>query len=184
TSFGYQILGVLQHEASQHFHCFRIYRETLSRFSIAASLNRANVFDIELLASRLIDVTGWLATQPDTASLPVGYFGASTGAGAALVAAADPRVNVRAVVSRGGRPDLAGDSLGSVVAPTLLIVGGRDQVVLELNQRAQAVIPGKCQLTVVPGATHLFEEPGTLEQVAKLACDWFIDHLCGPGPSG
>lgn len=137
--------------------------------------NRANVFDIELLASRLIDVTGWLATQPDTASLPVGYFGASTGAGAALVAAADPRVNVRAVVSRGGRPDLAGDSLGSVVAPTLLIVGGRDQVVLELNQRAQAVIPGKCQLTVVPGATHLFEEPGTLEQVAKLACDWFID---------
>lgn len=146
--------------------------------------NRANVFDIELLASRLIDVTGWLATQPDTASLPVGYFGASTGAGAALVAAADPRVNVRAVVSRGGRPDLAGDSLGSVVAPTLLIVGGRDQVVLELNQRAQAVIPGKCQLTVVPGATHLFEEPGTLEQVAKLACDWFIDHLCGPGPSG
>lgn len=91
---------------------------------------------------------------------------------------------VRAVVSRGGRPDLAGDSLGSVVAPTLLIVGGRDQVVLELNQRAQAVIPGKCQLTVVPGATHLFEEPGTLEQVAKLACDWFIDHLCGPGPSG
>lgn len=83
-----------------------------------------------------------------------------------------------------GRPDLAGDSLGSVVAPTLLIVGGRDQVVLELNQRAQAVIPGKCQLTVVPGATHLFEEPGTLEQVAKLACDWFIDHLCGPGPSG
>lgn len=88
------------------------------------------------------------------------------------------------LVSRGGRPDLAGDSLGSVVAPTLLIVGGRDQVVLELNQRAQAVIPGKCQLTVVPGATHLFEEPGTLEQVAKLACDWFIDHLCGPGPSG
>lgn len=119
--------------------------------------NRANVFDIELLASRLIDVTGWLATQPDTASLPVGYFGASTGAGAALVAAADPRVNVRAVVSRGGRPDLAGDSLGSVVAPTLLIVGGRDQVVLELNQRAQAVIPGNANSPWSP-APHTYSK--------------------------
>ena len=142
--------------------------------------NRANVFDIELLASRLVDVTGWLATQPDTASLPVGYFGASTGAGAALVAATDPRVEVGAVVSRGGRPDLAGRSLAKVVAPTLLIVGGRDQVVLELNRRAQAVIPGQCEIAVVPGATHLFEEPGTLEQVAKLACDWFTDHLSHP----
>lgn len=140
--------------------------------------NRANVFDIELLASRLVDVTGWLATQPDTASLPVGYFGASTGAGAALVAATDPQVKIRAVVSRGGRPDLAGRSLANVVAPTLLIVGGCDEVVLELNRRAQAAIPGHCELTVIPGATHLFEEPGTLEQVAKLACDWFTDHLC------
>ena len=139
--------------------------------------NRANVFDIELLASRLVDVTGWLATQPDTASLRVGYFGASTGAGAALVAATDPRVKVSAVVSRGGRPDLAGRSLTNVGAPTLLIVGGRDEVVLELNRRAQAAIPGHCELAVIPGATHLFEEPGTLEQVAKLACDWFIDHL-------
>lgn len=143
--------------------------------------NRANVFDIELLASRLVHVTGWLASQPDAASLPVGYFGASTGAGAALVAAADPRVKVEAVVSRGGRPDLAGRSLANVVAPTLLIVGGRDQVVIELNRRAQAVIPGRCELTIVPGATHLFEEPGTLEQVAKLACDWFIDHLSRAG---
>ncbi len=140
--------------------------------------NRANVFDIELLASRLVDVTGWLATQPDAASLPVGYFGASTGAGAALVVAADPRVKVEAVVSRGGRPDLAGRSLAKVTAPTLLIVGGRDQAVLELNRQAQATIPGQCELTVVPGATHLFEEPGTLEEVAKLARDWFIDHLC------
>ena len=140
--------------------------------------NRANVFDIELLASRLVDVTGWLATQPDAASLPVGYFGASTGAGAALAAAADPRVKVEAVVSRGGRPDLAGSSLANVRAPTLLIVGGRDQVVLELNRKAQAVIPGRCDVMVVPGATHLFEEPGTLEEVARLACDWFIDHLC------
>ena len=140
--------------------------------------NRANVFDIEMLASRLVGVTGWLATQTDTASLPVGYFGASTGAGAALVAAADPRVKVRAVVSRGGRPDLAGRSLANVVAPTLLIVGGRDEVVLELNRRAQAAIPGHCELAVIPGATHLFEEPGTLEEGAQLARDWFTDHLC------
>ena len=139
--------------------------------------NRANVFDIELLARRLVDVTGWLAGQPDTAALPVGYFGASTGAGAALVAAADPRVRVGAVVSRGGRPDLAGASLTKVVAPTLLIVGGRDDVVLGLNRRAQAMMASECELTVVPGATHLFDEPGTLEQVAALARDWFIDHL-------
>jgi putative phosphoribosyl transferase len=139
--------------------------------------NRANVFDIELLARRLVDVTGWLAGQPDTAALPVGYFGASTGAGAALAAAADPHVRVGAVVSRGGRPDLAGASLTKVVAPTLLIVGGRDDVVLGLNRRAQAMMPGRCELSVVPGATHLFEEPGTLEQVAVLARDWFIGHL-------
>lgn len=139
--------------------------------------DRANVFDIELLARRLVDVTRWLSDQPDTASLPVGYFGASTGAGAALVAASDPRANVAAVVSRGGRPDLAGDALARVGAPTLLIVGGRDEVVLDLNRRAQLALPGRCQLSVVPGATHVFEEPGTLEQVAKLARDWFVDHL-------
>ena len=139
--------------------------------------NRANVFDIELLARRLVDVTGWLAGQPDTASLPVGYFGASTGAGAALVAATNPSVNVSAVVSRGGRPDLAGGSLRKVHAPTLLIVGGRDDVVLELNKQAQAAIRGTCELVKDPGATHLFEEPGTLERVAVLARDWFIDHF-------
>jgi putative phosphoribosyl transferase len=139
--------------------------------------NRANVFDIELLARRLVDVTGWLAGQPDTASLPVGYFGASTGAGAALVAAADPAVNISAVVSRGGRPDLAGQSLLKVVAPTLLIVGGRDEVVLKLNRQALAMIRGTCKIAVVPGATHLFEEPGALERVSELARDWFIDHL-------
>jgi dienelactone hydrolase len=149
----------------------------------AEERNRANVFDIELLARRLVDVTGWLASQPDTASLPVGYFGASTGAGAALVAATDARVKVGAVVSRGGRPDLAGRLLAEVAAPTLLIVGGHDEVVLELNRRAQAAMPRECQLTVVPGATHLLEESGTLEQVAKLACDWFIDHL-GPAAPG
>lgn len=142
----------------------------------AEERNRANVFDIELLAHRLVDVTSWLTGQPDTASLPVGYFGASTGTGAALVAAADPRVKIAAVVSRGGRPDLAGRSLTKVHAPTLLIVGGRDEVALELNRRAQAAIPGECALTVVPGATHLFEEPDTLEQVAVLARDWFTDH--------
>lgn len=139
--------------------------------------NRSYVCDIELLARWLVDVTGWLAGEPDTAVLPVGFFGASTGAGAALVAAADPRVRVGAVVSRGGRPDLAGASLTKVVAPTLPIVGGRDEVVLGLNRRAQAMMAGECELTVVPGATHLFEEPGTLEQVAVLARDWFIDHL-------
>ena len=139
--------------------------------------NRANVFDIELLARRLVDVTAWLATQDDAASLPIGYFGASTGAGAALRAVADPRVTVGAVVSRGGRPDLAGESLTRVRAPTLLIVGGRDEVVLELNRRAQAAIPAECQIAVIPGATHLFEEPGTLEKVAALARDWFINHL-------
>ncbi|OBB70161.1 phosphoribosyl transferase [Mycobacterium sp. 852014-50255_SCH5639931] len=139
--------------------------------------NRANVFDIELLARRLVDVTGWLSRQQDTAALPVGYFGASTGAGAALVAATDPRVNVAAVVSRGGRPDLAGPFLARVYAPTLLIVGGNDDVVLELNRQARAAIPGKCELAVVRGATHLFEEPGTLERAAMLARDWFIEHL-------
>jgi putative phosphoribosyl transferase len=116
----------------------------------AEERNRANVFDIPLLARRLVDVTGWLAGQPDAATLPVGYFGASTGAGAALVAAGNPGVNISAVVSRGGRPDLAGDSLRKIHAPTLLIVGGRDEVVLDLNRRAQAAIPGPCELVVVP----------------------------------
>ncbi|MGD1253904.1 phosphoribosyltransferase family protein [Mycobacterium seoulense] len=139
--------------------------------------NRANVFDIALLAGRLVDVTGWLAGQPDTAALPVGYFGASTGAGAALAAAAHPGVKVAAVVSRGGRPDLAGDALRYVHAPTLLIVGGRDEMVLALNRQAQAAIPVECEVAVVPGATHLFEETGTLAQVAVLAREWFIDHL-------
>ncbi|WP_208619854.1 phosphoribosyltransferase family protein [Mycobacterium scrofulaceum] len=143
----------------------------------AEERNRANVFDIELLARRLVDVTIWLGGQPDTAALPVGYFGASTGAGAALVAATDPRVDVAAVVSRGGRPDLAGPFLARVHAPTLLIVGGNDEMVLELNRQARDAIPAKCELTVVPGATHLFEEPGTLERVAVLARDWFVDHL-------
>jgi putative phosphoribosyl transferase len=138
---------------------------------------RANVFDIGLLAQRLIDVTEWLTGQPDIAPLPVAYFGASTGAAAALAAAADPGIKVAAVVSRGGRPDLAGDKLQDVRAPTLLLVGGRDDVVLELNRQAQNRIPAECELSVIPGATHLFEEPGALERVAHEARNWFIAHL-------
>jgi putative phosphoribosyl transferase len=142
--------------------------------------DRANVFDIGLLARRLIDVTGWLRSQPGTAGLPVGYFGASTGAAAALWAAAEPGAGIAAVVSRGGRPDLAGPRLGSVRAPTLLIVGGRDDVVLGLNRQAQAELRCENQLAVVPGATHLFEEPGTLAAAAGLARDWFVEHLPDP----
>ncbi len=173
--------------SSRHSPRNRYVAEVLNDAGIATLLfdlltpaeerNRANVFNIELLADRLVEVTGWLATQPDTATLPIGYFGASTGAGAALVAAADPRVKVEAVVSRGGRPDLAGAHLREVFTPTLLIVGGRDKVVLELNRRAKDAIPADCRVLVVPGATHLFEEPGTLSQVAVLARDWFLGHL-------
>jgi alpha-beta hydrolase superfamily lysophospholipase len=122
-------------------------------------------------------VTEWLRSAQGAAGLPVGYFGASTGAGAALRAAADRRVDVFAVVSRGGRPDLAGAFLGQVRSPTLLIVGGRDEQVLELNRSAAAAIPAECGVVVVDGATHLFEEPGALEQVALLARQWFLDHL-------
>ncbi|MGW5152056.1 phosphoribosyltransferase family protein [Rhodococcus koreensis] len=143
--------------------------------------HRARVFDIELLAQRLVEVTRWLGTQPEVNDLRIGYFGASTGAGAALWAATAPQVDVAAIVSRGGRPDLAGARLTSVRAPTLLIVGGRDDVVLELNRRAQAAMPCESALAVVPGATHLFEEPGTLEQVAVLARNWFVEHLAPTG---
>ena len=143
----------------------------------AEERDRSNVFDIGLLAARLVDVTTWLRSARDVAGLQVGYFGASTGAGAALRAAADPRADVFAVVSRGGRPDLAGDFLAEVTAPTLLIVGSRDDVVLDLNRQAAAAMSAECEVAVVDGATHLFEEPGTLEQVAVLAREWFRDHL-------
>ena len=152
--------------------------------TVEEELDRANVFDIGLLARRLVEVTGWLLTQPDVAGLPVGYFGASTGAGAALWAAAEPDANVAAVVSRGGRPDLAGPRLAEVVAPTLLIVGGRDDVVLDLNRQAQARLHGESRLVVIPGATHLFEEPGTLQAAAEAARDWFTSHLAtAPHPA-
>jgi len=139
--------------------------------------DRANVFDIGLLAGRLSDVTRWLREEPDTEGLAVGYFGASTGAAAALWAAAEPSARPAAVVSRGGRPDLAGPRLPEVTAPTLLIVGGADRQVLELNREAQAALRCESRLEVVPGATHLFEEPGTLERVTELARDWFADHM-------
>ena len=134
-------------------------------------------FDIPLLAARLLGATEWVARQADTRALSIGYFGASTGAAAALVAAAERPDLVGAVVSRGGRPDLAGDSLERVKAPTLLIVGGEDHQVLELNRRARLRLRAESGIAVVPGATHLFEEPGALEQVASLAAGWFTRHL-------
>jgi putative phosphoribosyl transferase len=134
-------------------------------------------FDIGLLAQRLIGATDWLTEQPETRRLPIGYFGASTGAAAALVAAAERPDIVNAVVSRGGRPDLAGPALTRVRAPTLLLVGGEDVLVIELNRRALAALPPDKQLVIIPGATHLFEEPGALEQVAHLAREWFERYL-------
>ena len=138
-------------------------------------------FRIDLFRDRLLDSLSWLAAQPALAPLlPVGLFGASSGAAAALQAAAERPEAVAAVVSRGGRPDLAGEALAGVLAPTLLIVGGEDEVVLRLNREAAAGLHCSHRLEVVPGASHLFEEPGALELVARLACDWFLRHLTGP----
>jgi putative phosphoribosyl transferase len=139
--------------------------------------DRRNVFDIELLAERLALATVWVGQQEDTKSLPIGYFGASTGAAAALVAAARSPRDVGAIVSRGGRPDMAGPVLENVRAPTLLIVGGHDVGVLELNEQAFAQLKCEKRLEIVPGATHLFEEPGALDQVIDLARAWFTRHL-------
>ncbi|MEU6539507.1 phosphoribosyltransferase family protein [Streptomyces sp. NPDC047000] len=139
--------------------------------------DRANVFDTDLLARRLVDATAWLRGQPETGGMAVGYFGASTGAAAALWAAAEPDTGIAAVVSRGGRPDLAGPRLPAVPSPTLLIVGSHDHLVLDLNREAQSRLRCENRLEIVPGATHLFEEPGTLEQVTDLARDWFTDHM-------
>jgi pimeloyl-ACP methyl ester carboxylesterase len=140
-------------------------------------------FDIDLLARRLDDAIAWLAAEPDTAGLALGLFGASTGAAAALRAAAAHPGAVRAVVSRGGRPDLAGGALDAVRAPTLLIVGGADGTVLELNERARRHLPDDARLEVVPEAGHLFEEPGALERVTELARAWFVAHLTPPATS-
>jgi putative phosphoribosyl transferase len=139
--------------------------------------NRGNVFDIELLSDRLEKATRWVTTGPGSAGLPVGLFGASTGAAAALVVAARLSKEVAAVVSRGGRPDLAGPALERVTSPTLLIVGGEDPVVLELNRQALRSLRVEKRLEVIPGAGHLFEEPGALERVAELAADWFLRHF-------
>jgi dienelactone hydrolase len=134
-------------------------------------------FDIGMLARRLVAIVDWLRQKPETASLPIGIFGASTGGGAALVAAAARPDEVMAVVSRGGRPDLADVFLEQVRSPTLLVVGGRDRQVVELNREAMRRMHAEVALELVPGATHLFEEPGTLEKVAALAGDWFVRHL-------
>ena len=149
----------------------------LDLLTVEEERDRANVFDIGLLAERLVAATRWARHDPPVASLPLGYFGASTGAGAALWAAAELGREVGAVVSRGGRPDLADRILPAVRAPVLLIVGGHDQIVLELNHEAQRLLQAPSELAVVPGATHLFEEPGALEEVSRLAGDWFQRHL-------
>jgi putative phosphoribosyl transferase len=173
--------------SSRHSPRNRLVAEVLQRAGLGTllldllspeeELNRANVFDIELLASRLTAATRWLATRTDSASCRVGYFGASTGAGAALWAASELGSDIAAIVSRGGRPDLAKERLPRVKAPTLLIVGSADEMVLDLNQRAQALLRCPNDLAVVEGATHLFEEPGTLAEAALLASDWFTHYL-------
>ena len=140
-------------------------------------------FNIGLLAERLVHATNWAKQQDETRDLRTGYFGSSTGGAAALVAAVDIPQDVDAIVSRGGRPDLAGDALPKVQAPSLLIVGGNDDIVIELNEMARDQMRCEVKLEIVPGATHLFEEPGALEKVAKLASDWFVSHI-GPGSAG
>jgi putative phosphoribosyl transferase len=161
--------------------------EALNRRGIATLLfdllmpqeesDRRNVFDIKLLARRLMDAVRWVSGEPDLGDLPIGLFGASTGAAAALVAASALADRIGAVVSRGGRPDLAGDALAGVAVPTLLIVGGADFGVIELNQWALERLGGETTIAIVPGATHLFTEPGALESVIELAAKWFESHL-------
>jgi len=146
-------------------------------------LTREHRFNIGLLSERLVHATKWAQQQEQTRDLRIGYFGSSTGGGAALVAAAEIPQDIGAVVSRGGRPDLAGDALPRVQAPTLLIVGGEDDIVIELNEQARDRMRCEVKLEIVPRATHLFEEPGTLEKVAQLASDWFVHHM-GAGRAG
>jgi putative phosphoribosyl transferase len=151
--------------------------DLLTREEEAIDLHTAqHRFDIRLLAERLIHATHWAMQEKAARELRVGYFGSSTGGGAALVAAAELPRDVGAVVSRGGRPDLAGDALPRVQAPTLLIVGGEDDVVIDLNEKARARMTCDVKLEIIPGATHLFEEPGALERVAQLAADWFVQQ--------
>jgi len=178
--------GSSRHSPRNRFVGSVLYRAGLGTLLLdlltpAEERDRDNVFDVELLARRLVATTRWLGDRPDTAASRVGYFGASTGAAAALWAAAESGAQVAAVVSRGGRPDLAEARLGQVTAPTLLIVGSADPVVLELNQRALARLNCPGRLAVVEGATHLFEEPGTLAEAAILAKDWFARYLLPDG---
>jgi putative phosphoribosyl transferase len=142
---------------------------------------REHRFNISLLAERLVHATKWAHQQKQTRDLRIGYFGSSTGGGAALVSTAEIPQDVGAVVSRGGRPDLAGEALPKVQTPTLLIVGGNDDIVIELNEQARDQMRCEVKLEIVPGATHLFEEPGALEKVAQLASDWFVNHIGGAG---
>jgi dienelactone hydrolase len=136
-----------------------------------------NRFNIELLTQRLVTVTLWISEQAETKNTPIGFFGASTGAASALMAATFLDKKIKAIVSRGGRPDLAGNYLNKIKAPTLLIIGGNDEVVIELNRTAYAKLEGIKKLEIIEGATHLFSEPGKLEQVAKLTCSWFDKYL-------
>jgi putative phosphoribosyl transferase len=152
--------------------------DLLTQEEEAVDINTRHLrFDIGLLAERLIDATNWIKREPDTWHLRVGYFGSSTGGGAALVAAAEVGREIGAVVSRGGRPDLAGDALPKVESPTLLIVGGLDQPVIRMNEDAYRQLHCEKELRIIPGATHLFEEQGTLEEVAHFAAEWFQRHL-------
>lgn len=155
-------------------HTARIATLLFDLLTPSEAADRANVFDVELLGARLVGAMAWARARPEVAELPLGLFGASTGAAAALWAAAEPGTDVAAIVSRGGRPDLAGARLRLVEAPVLLIVGGDDSVVLELNRQAAAALTCAHELRVIPGATHLFEEPGTLEAAAQAAREWFV----------
>jgi putative phosphoribosyl transferase len=161
-------------------HAARIGTLLFDLLTVEEELDRSNVFDVELLGTRLRGATDWLRAQPEATELPIGYFGASTGAAAALWAAADPTTHIAAVVSRGGRPDLAGARLELVHAPTMLIVGGHDPVVADLNRDAATHLRCETRLAIIPGATHLFEEPGTLTAAASVARDWFAAHMA-PG---
>lgn len=168
-------------EALQRRGLATLLLDLLTKEEEATDARTAHIrFDIPLLASRLVAATEWTVVQEETRDLPIGFFGASTGGGAALIAAAARPEVIAAVVSRGGRPDLAGDALSRVTAPTLLIVGENDEVVLQLNAQARAAMTAHVGLTIVPGATHLFEEPGALETVAHLAGEWFAEHLKKP----
>lgn len=170
-------------QVSQVLNQSRLATLLVDLLTPAEQQDRGNVFDIELLAGRLIGATRWLQAQPEARGLSVGFFGASTGAAAALWATADLGGQISAVVARGGRPDLAAPRLGEVRAPTLLIVGGRDQLVLELNRQAQAQLRCATALQVIAGASHLFEEPGALDRVAALAAAWFRHHLRHADPA-